>query len=113
MQLMSGKFSGQWKRLAKLEQRMADEAQQAELANCTCIHILTLADPDQPEAFEAEMNLPCPAHGIRRLGRIMQIDFVNPDGTEVPSPRLDELIATYEARLDQADREVADAPQES
>ncbi len=60
------------------------------------------------------MNLPCPAHGFRRLGRITRIVFVNPDdGTEEPSPRLDELIATYEARLAQADREEAHDPQES
>jgi hypothetical protein len=111
---MSRKLSALWKRLAKLEQRMAEEARRAELANCTCIRMpnITAALPDQPEKLEAEMNLPCPAHGIRRLGRIMRIGFVNPDGTKEPSPRLDELIATYEARLDQADREVADAPQE-
>ena len=100
---------------------MADQARRAELANCSCTNVpnITLAIPDQPEEFEAEMNLPCPAHGIRRLGRIMRLVFVEPttpggpDCREVPSPRLDELIATYEARLAQADREVADARQES
>jgi len=98
---------------------MADQARRAELANCNCVPILTVALPDRPEKFEAEMNLPCPAHGIRRLGRIMRIHFVEPTTPggpgcrEVPSPRLDELIATYEARLAQADREVADARQES
>jgi hypothetical protein len=113
---MSGKLSSLSRRLAKVEQQMADQARRAELANCTCRHMpdLTLVYPFQPEEFEAEMNLPCPAHGFRRLGRIMQIVFVNPDdGTEVPSPRLDELIATYEARLAQADREQAHDPQES
>jgi hypothetical protein len=110
---MSGKLSGLWKRLAKLEQRMAEQARRAELASCTCVRTLTVALPDQPEQFEAEMNRPCPAHGIRRLGRITRIHFWNPDGTEEPCPRLDELMATYKARLDQADREGADAPQES
>ena len=113
---MSGKLSGLQKRLAKVEQRMADQARRVELANCTCIHspLLTLAIPGQPEEFEAEMNLPCPAHGFRRLGRIMHMQFINPeDGTAEPCPRLDELIATYEARLDQADREQAHDPQES
>jgi hypothetical protein len=101
--------------LAKVEQRMADQARHVALANCTCNTLVTLADPNHPEEFEAEMNLQCPAHGFRRLGRIMQIVFVNPTNppTEVPSPRLDELIATYEARLDQADRELANASQES
>ena len=117
---MPGKLSGQWKRLAKLEQQMADQARRAELANCTCKHMpdVTIAFADQAEEFEAEMNLPCPAHGIRRLGRIMRIRFVEPTTPggpgcrEVPSPRLDELIATYEARLNQADRSVADGPQD-
>ncbi len=65
-----------------------------------------------PEEFEADLNLPCRAHGFRRLGRIMRIVFINPDSTELPSPKLDELIATYEARLAQADREEAHSPQE-
>jgi hypothetical protein len=110
---MSGKLSSLSRRLAKVEQQMADQARRAELANCSCVHMPTIADPNQPEEFEAEMNLPCPAHGFRRLGRIMQLSFVNPDGTAEPSPRLDELIATYEARLAEADREHAHAPQES
>ena len=112
---MSGNLSGLWKRLAKVEQRMADQARRAELANCTCIHspCFTIAITGQPEKFEAEMNLPCPAHGFRRLGRIMHICFIDPDGTAEPDPRLDELIATYEAGLAQADREQAHDPQES
>jgi hypothetical protein len=112
---MSGNLSGLRKRLAKVEQRMADQARRAELANCTCIHspYFTIAITGQPEKFEAEMNFPCPAHGFRRLGRIMHICFINPDGTAEPCPRLDELIATYEAHLAQADREQAHDPQES
>ena len=110
---MSGKLSSLRKRLDKLEQRMADQTRRAELANCTC-QFMTVAISGQPEEFEAEMNLPCPAHGFRRLGRITHIQFINPeDGTAEPCPRLDELIATYEARLDQADREQAHDPQES
>jgi hypothetical protein len=110
---MSGKLSSLSRRLAKVEQQAADQARRAELANCACTD-LTIANPDLPEEFEAEMNLPCPAHGFRRLGRIMRIRFLNPDDrTAVPSPRLDELIATYEARLAQADREQAHDPQES
>jgi hypothetical protein len=113
---MSGTLSGLRRRLAKVEQQMADQAQRAELANCTCKHTPDVTIAVLPEEFEAEMNLPCPAHGFRRLGRIMRIVFVeptNPGGTEVPSPRLDELIATYDARLAQADREQAHDPQES
>ena len=112
---MSANLSGLWKRLEKVEQRMADQARRAELANCTCIHspYFTIAITGQPEKFEAEMNLPCPSHGFRRLGRIRRIRFMNPDGTAEPCPRLDELIATYEARLAQAEGEQANDPQES
>jgi hypothetical protein len=93
---------------------MADLARRVELANCTCKDTsgVTLAIPGQPEEFEAEMNLPCPAHGVRRLGRIMQLRFVEPGVTGKPDARLDELIATYQARLDQANREHAYAPPE-
>jgi hypothetical protein len=110
---MSGKLSGLRKRLAKAEQRMADLGRRAELANCTCEECVTIANPNHPEEFEAEMNLPCPAHGFRRLGRIMHLVFVEPGVTEHPRTSLDELIATYEGRLAQADREEAHAPQES
>jgi hypothetical protein len=65
------------------------------------------------EEFEAEMNLPCPAHGFRRLGKVLGVRFRDGDGTTEPNPRLDELIATYQRRLDQADRELAIASQES
>ena len=114
---MSENLSGLWKRLAKVEQRIADQARRAELANCTCVH-RTLAITGQPEKFEAEMNLPCPSHSFRRLGRIMEIRVVYRDGTEQhgteqPDPRLDELIATYKARLAQARREQANDSQES
>jgi hypothetical protein len=110
---MSGKLSGLWKRLEKVEQLMADQARRAELANCNCQHFVTLAIAGHADEFEAEMNLPCPAHSFRRLGRIMRIGFVDPTGTKMPSPRLDELIAIYDARLVQADREQAHDHQES
>lgn len=108
---MSGKLSSLRKRLAKVERDLADRARREEYANCNCRE-MTHAMPGEEEEFEAEMNLPCPSHGFRRLGRIMRIVFVNPDRTPEPSP-LDELIATYEARLAQADRELAHDPQES
>lgn len=110
---MSGNLSSLEKRLANLEQLVADLARQVESANCTCEPHGTLVLPFQPEKFEAEMNLPCPAHGFRRLGMILKIRFVNGDGSREPTPRLDELLATYKARLDQADRELASGPPES
>ncbi len=56
---MSGKLSSLSRRLAKIEQQMADQAQRAELANCNCKHMpdVTIANTVLPEEFEAEMNL--------------------------------------------------------
>jgi hypothetical protein len=104
---VSGKSSSLEKRFADFEQGVADLARRAELANCNCKPFVTLALSSQPEKFEAEMNLPCPAHGFRRLGMILKIRFVDGDGRRDTS-RLEELLATYEAHLAQADRELAD-----
>lgn len=95
-----------------MEQQLADRARRAKLANCNCKGVgFTIVG--SPEVFEAEMNLPCPAHGLRRLGTIMQVVPANMDGTSVSDRRLDELLATYAARLAQADREQANDAQES
>jgi len=116
MYLMSGTLSSLSRRLTKLEQQLADRARRAKLASCNCSYV-TIADPARPEEFEAEMNLPCPAHGFRRLGRINRQFFYNPDHSVKRDPRLDhtwdQMMATYKARLDQANREVAHDPQES
>src|SRR5450432_4732220 len=93
-------------RLAKLEKQLSDLTRLKELANCICKQNTVALEADE---FEAEMNLPCPCHGFRRLGVIDQIVFVNPDLTKEPNPRLDELLATYESRLEEADRTTADA----
>ena len=109
---MSRNLSSLETRLANLERCVADLARQVESANCTC-ELGTLALSSQPEKFEAEMNSPCPVQGFRRLGMILKIRFVNGDGSRDSTARLDELLATYEARLDQAARELAYGSPES
>jgi hypothetical protein len=104
---MSGNLSSLEKRLANLEQWMADLARRVTSINCNCEPYVTIAFSTQPEQFEAEMNLPCPAHGLRRLGMILPICFVDGHGRRDSTSRLDELLAIYEARLAQADRELA------
>ena len=101
---MSGNLSSLEKRFTKMQQKLADLALQVPPANCNCEPYGTLALSSEPEKFEAEMNLPCPAHGFRRLGMILKIRFVDADG-RTDSARLEALLATYEARLAQADRE--------
>jgi hypothetical protein len=39
-----------------------------------------------------------PVHGFRRLGQIMRVVFVGPDGVAEESAKLDELLEIYEAR---------------
>jgi hypothetical protein len=108
---MSRKLSGLRRRLAKAEQQMAGLARREELVNCNC-KLVSWTVAGSAEEFEAEMNLPCPSHGFRRLGMIFQIVPAGMNRTPVPNPRMDELIATYEARLAQADRDQAHGPEE-
>jgi hypothetical protein len=96
---MSGKPSGLWKRLAKVEQQLADRARRAELANCHCRGMTMVFTPEQ---FEAEMNRTCPAHGFRRLGTILAVGFVKPDKTVTEeSAKLMQRVETYNLRLSQ------------
>ena len=81
---MSGSLSNLNRRLAKVEQQMADRERQKKLATCNCY-------PNDPEGlgipfvvtnteeFEAEMNLTCPAHGFRRLGQLPVLQQMHPD----------------------------------
>ena len=110
---MSGNLSSLEKRFANLEQRVVDLARRVTSINCNCEPYVTLAFSTQPEQFEAEMNLPCPAHGFRRLGKILKIRFVDGNGRRDPTSRLEALLATYEARLAQANRELAYGSPES
>jgi len=55
-----------------------------------------------PEQFEAAANLPCPAHGFRRLGKITVFVLVEEDGTIAEeSARLSQLVEEYKLRLSQ------------
>ena len=50
--------------------------------------------------FEAEMNLSCPAHGFRRLGKLMVVTIVGRKGEiSEECARRDELVKEYERRL--------------
>jgi hypothetical protein len=109
---MSQKLSSLRRRLVKVQQRMADIARREELADCNC-PVTTFVTSGRPEEFESEMNLPCPSHGFRRLGRIIWIQSV---AAENGAPKFDEriqqddaeierLLEIYEARLAEHDRQ--------
>ena len=96
---MSGKLSSLSRRLAKVEQQLADVARREELANCICREMTITFEAEE---FEAEMNRTCLVHGFRRLGRILAVRFVNTDGTLTEeSAKLHQLVETYELRLSQ------------
>ena len=100
---MSSKLSELNKRLAKVEQRAADIATRQSFANCNCypdplvLKILVVKDAKE---FEAHMNLSCPAHGFRRLGKLMVVNIVSRKG-EISDDcaKRNELATEYYRRL--------------
>lgn len=103
---MSEKLSGLRKRVAEVEHQTADIARRERLANCNCSpRGKTAPNPfGCPEQFEAAANLPCPAHGFRRPGRIMVVNIVSTtEGAvlEEKYVRLNRLVAEYRLRVSQ------------
>jgi hypothetical protein len=89
------------KRLAQVEKKLAEIANQEALADCICIKgpmRIPMAE------LEAEMNRPCPRHGLRRMGHIINAVIVSSDRTLTEESRKrSELIEAYERRLAQAE----------
>ncbi len=102
---MSEKLPNLEKRVAEVERQAAELARREKLADCNCYprgknfpHAFW-----SPEQFEDATNLPCPAHGFRRLGRIMIVQYVGRDviHDEGAENRLEQLVAKYELRVSQ------------
>jgi hypothetical protein len=94
---MSGKVSSLSRRLARMENALAEAAERKRLANCICkYHGVTHACSEDPWSFEAEMNQRCPVHGFRHLGRI-QVYYLDEEGPT--NDAIDALVAEYLARL--------------
>jgi hypothetical protein len=72
--------------------------QQLRDLRCNCRE-MTPVDPEEPEAFEAEMNLTCPVHSFRHLGHIVDYIIVGEERA-----KLDELLKIYRARQLPRDR---------
>jgi hypothetical protein len=101
---MSGRLSNLRTRLAKAERQMADRVRRDELANCNCFP----RGEDFPniflnaEEFQAAASLPCPTHGVRRLGRLMPIVFGKMGGKPTEeSAKLIQVMEEYELRISQ------------
>ena len=80
-----------------------DIARREKLANCNCypdpLRIKMLVVKDAKE-FEAHMNLSCPAHGFRRLGKLMVVQTPGADGTiSEECAKRKELVTEYDRRL--------------
>jgi hypothetical protein len=67
------------KRLARVEEKLADLAQREALANCICRSV-TLIHSD--EEWEAERNRKCPVHELRQ-DHFIQIRVVDNKGVEI------------------------------
>jgi hypothetical protein len=100
---MSAKLSNLRKRLAKLEQEQADKAKREELANCNCPELKTGGyTAFCPAGFREEMNTMCPVHGLRRFGKIVIMDFIEPGSTTSAwAIKLHRLIDFHRFRLAQ------------
>ena len=103
---MSRKLSELNKRLAKVEQQVANIATRDKLANCNCYpkgpngRALPWFVVKDAKEFEADMNLSCPAHGFRRLGRLMVVTIVGRNGeTSDDCAKRNELATEYYRRL--------------
>jgi hypothetical protein len=100
---VSEKLSNLEKRVAEAERQAADLARRERLGDCNC-YPRGKTFPNafwSPEQFEAVANLPCPAHGFRRLGRIMIVQYVGQGviHDEESEKRLNRLVDEYELRL--------------
>jgi len=88
------------KRVTRVEQRLIEFATRQQLRDLRCnCREMTLVDPEEPGAFEAEMNLPCPVHSFRNLGHIVDVRFVGEERA-----KLDGLLKIYRARQLPGDR---------
>lgn len=103
---MSEKLSNLRKRVAEVERQTSELARRQKLADCNC-YPRGKTCPNFfgcPEKFEAAANLPCPAHGFRRLGRITPVNIVDTTpGAKLEEKyvRLNRLVAEYELRVSQ------------
>jgi len=92
---MAGKLEN---RLAKIEQVLAKRTREKVLTNCNCRDprkIVSATDDN----LEAELNLTCPVHEVRRLGRILTFVIVDTKtGRPIPNPRRDPLVEEYKRR---------------
>jgi hypothetical protein len=99
---MRRKLSSLSKRLAEVEQQVAERTKREELANCICRTSMPFTIVHNAEDFEVEMNRPCPVHGVRDLGQlIIPTPFTSDTTPSEESIKLRQLLDSYNLRLSQ------------
>jgi hypothetical protein len=86
------------RRLAQLERQLSERLRRKMLAGCIC-RATTVANSREPEKFEEEMNLPCPAHEFRSLGSLFDIhcEAETPE-QEADNLKFERLLEEYAGR---------------
>jgi len=96
---MSGKSLNLSRRLAAVEQRLAETARSERLDDCNCVISSLFAVKDEKE-FEAQTNVACPVHGFRRLERLVVVRIVRTSRSNTEeSDRLEQVVDEYQRRL--------------
>lgn len=90
---MAGDING---RLDRIEKRLNNQ----RLQSCNCVEISKLVQGKE-EKFEAELNLPCPYHGLRNLGLVVITRFEKSD-------KIDELLQRHRERHEEIKRRRAE-----
>jgi hypothetical protein len=97
---MSSRLSSLHTRLAKVEARVFYRAwrkkEDEREAKCNCMYGSSYFT--SAEEFEAAANLPCPTHGVRRLGNLDLIRMLAPSPGVV---KLMQRVEEYELRISQ------------
>lgn len=91
--------------MAKVERKAAEIAMRENLSTCNCYpksrgRVGRRWFVGDTKELEAAMNLPCPAHGFRRLGKLTAVQIVGPKGEiSEECARRGKLVREYERRL--------------
>lgn len=94
------------KRLAKVEQELAEIEERQKQADCICGPFLVMNGPGTAAGLREAMDTPCPAHGFRELS-IFHCISVEPSDSgprEIRDPEVDALLEEYYRRLKEARR---------
>jgi len=112
---VSRRFSSLNRRLAAVEQEVAERVKRVELADCNCPKIKSPIPflAFEPGQLEEELNRGCPVHGLRRFGRIRIMNFVNMDLTSSEDAvKCEQLIEAHQLRLAQQSQSSIESEQD-